>query len=431
MKKEDLLRLLPEFLGKQRWFGATEVKSIGLEDFEVMREDWPKLAWALVKYDDAHYNLLVGGRPLGEPAEFLHGHENGVLGEADGAFWYDAIFDPQLAIFMLQMFTEGREKADHVRPMGVEQSNSSLVFDDRIIAKVFRRVQPGKNPDVEVTMGLAEHGFTHVPEPLAAWQRDGYDLAFVQQFLADGSEGWALAVTSLRDLFAGADDPEEAGGDFAGEANRLGQVTAEMHVALAEAFGIEPGEPDAWRKSMGENLAKLDALEPEERKVAEDVFEALRTVRDPGPSIRVHGDYHLGQVMRTDTGWYVLDFEGEPTRSLAERRSVASPMKDVTGMLRSFDYAVHSVLAEREAYELERIRPLGQAWLERNRSAFLEGYHGTSGIERLMPKGKSSYEAVLRAFELDKALYELSYELSYRPDWAEIPRGAIRRLTGV
>ena len=430
MGPDDLLRLAPAFLTRQRWFGAPEAKKVAVHDFELMRDDWPKLAWALLDVDGAHYNLVVGGRPMGEPAEFLGGHETGVLGEADGGFWYDAIFDPVLAIALLGVFTEGREQADHVRPMGVEQSNSSLVFDDRIIAKVFRRVQPGHNPDVEVTMALADEGFTHVPMPVAAWQRDGYDLAFVQQFLGGGSEGWAMALTSLRDLYAGeADDPAEAGGDFGGEAHRLGQVTAEMHVALAEAFGVQKGDPGAWHESMTSRLESLQELDSEERNGAEAVFERLRKARDPGPSIRVHGDYHLGQVMRTDAGWYVLDFEGEPTRSLAERRSVASPMKDVTGMLRSFDYAVHSVQAEREAWEQERLRPLGEAWLGRNRAAFLEGYRETPGVEALLPRGGPSYEAVLKAFELDKALYELGYELAYRPTWADIPRAAIRQLT--
>jgi maltokinase len=430
MNRNDIRRLAPAFLKKQRWFAGSDADKVRIEDFELFRDDWPKLAWALLDVDGAHYNVLVGGRPMGEPAEFLGGHEPAVFGESDGGFWYDAIFDPALALILLGIFTDGHKQAEHVRPIGVEQSNSSLVYDDRMIAKVFRRVQPGHNPDVEITMALADEGFMHVPQPVAAWQRDGYDLAFVQQFLVGGSEGWALALTSLRDLYGeGPDDPAQAGGDFASEAERLGQVTAEMHLAMAEAFGVSKGDPESWYASMVSRLESQHDLDTDERAGAAKVFEHLRTVRDPGPAIRVHGDYHLGQVMRTDTGWYVLDFEGEPARSLVERRAVSSPMKDVTGMLRSFDYAAHSALIEREVWEHDRLWPIGEAWRERNRSAFLRGYYDTPGIDALLPGDESSTKAVQQAFELEKAVYELAYEQAYRPGWVAIPKAAIRQLT--
>lgn len=430
MTPEDLQQLVPPFLGRQRWFAGEEPApgQVKVQDFEVLQEDWPRLVWALVDVSGAHYQILAGGRPLGEPAEFLGGHENGVIGEFEGAFWYDASYDPALAMVFLDIVTDGSEKAERVRPMGVEQSNTSLVYDERIIAKLFRRLQPGRNPDVEVTTALAGEGFTHVAEPLATWQRDGYDLALVQEFLVGGSEGWALALTSLRDLYAeGPDDPAEAGGDFGGEAERLGQVTAEMHLALAEAFGTSAGDGKAWAASMSPAVDSLES--DDERAGARRVFERLAAVADAGPAVRVHGDYHLGQVMRTDSGWFVLDFEGEPARSLEERQAPASPMKDVTGMLRSIDYAARSALAERESNELERLEPLANAWRDRNRAAFLRGYLDTPEIDRLLPSDQASYDAVLAAFELDKAIYELKYEQAYRPDWVEIPRSAIRRLT--
>jgi len=157
-------------------------------------------------------------------------------------------------------------------------------------------------------------------------------------------------------------------------------------------------------------------------------MERLRGVDDPGPAIRVHADYHLGQVMRTDTGWYVLDFEGEPARPLAERLTPSSCFKDVTGMLRSFEYAAHFVLLEREQHELDRVTKLAEAWEVRNREAFLTGYLTTEGVDALLPEGTEARSAVSLAFELDKALYELNYELAYRPDWAVIPETAIHRL---
>src|SRR5205085_305613 len=128
----------------------------------------------------ARYQIVLGGRPLGQYAPFLEGREAGVVGEADGGFWYDATLDAELALVLLAVFTDGKESAERVRPMAVEQSNSSMVFDDRLIAKLFRRVHPGANLDVEVTTALDAAGFAHVPQPAGAWQRDGTDLAFVQ-----------------------------------------------------------------------------------------------------------------------------------------------------------------------------------------------------------------------------------------------------------
>ena len=149
---------------------------------------------------------------------------------------------------------------------------------------------------------------------------------------------------------------------------------------------------------------------------------------DPGPGIRVHGDYHLGQVMRTDSGWYVLDFEGEPARSMEERVAFVSPLKDVTGMFRSFQYAAHFVLLEREDEHSEHLQRLAAAWESHNRNTFLDGYLSTGGIDALLPESGPERAAVTLAFELDKALYELGYEQAYRPDWASIPASAIRRL---
>jgi maltokinase len=428
MNREELAGLLPAYLPRQRWFAGHAADGVEVVDYEVLREGWPALVWALVVVSGSHYQVVVGGRPLGEPAEFLGGHEAAVLGEADGAFWYDAVLDPVLARRILEVVTAGRETAERVRMIGVEQSNSSIVFDDRLIGKVFRRLQPGRNPDVEVTTALFAEGFPHVAEPVGWWTRDGYDLAIVQQFLHGGSEGWALALTSLRDLYASGDDPAEAGGDFAGEAERLGRMTAAMHVAMASAFGRSKGDAVAWAAAMEPAFDGLD--EDEHRAGAHRLLVRLRNVLDAGAAIRVHGDYHLGQVMRIDAGWYTLDFEGEPARSLEERRSPSSPMKDVAGMLRSFDYAAQAVLHEREPREREQLIPLADAWARRNRQAFLDGYLVTDGIDALMPSDGASFAIVLSAFALDKAVYELDYELAYRPGWVEIPRAAIARLIG-
>ncbi len=150
------------------------------------------------------------------------------------------------------------------------------------------------------------------------------------------------------------------------------------------------------------------------------------TVRDPGPAIRVHGDYHLAQVLRTDAGWYVLDFEGEPARPLEERTRPSSPLKDVAGMLRSFSYASAVALS----YQEDDLSSLGRAWEARNRECFLAGYlRKAMDGEAILPTDPAVRSAVLAAFELDKALYEVAYERANRPDWAHIPLGAVQRLT--
>jgi maltokinase len=319
-----------------------------------------------------------------------------------------------------------------VRSMGAEQSNTSLVFDDRVIVKVFRGLVDGPQPDVEVPAKLVSVGFAHVPRPLAAWGRGGDDLALAQEFLVGGLEGWAAALTSLRDLYgSGLKDPAEVGGDFYAESGRLGQMTAEMHLALAAAYGVslDDGRVGEWADGMATALDDLRDEGPEIQAGARARIEALRRVADPGPAIRVHGDLHLGQVLRTDTGWYVLDFEGEPARSREARVRSTSPYKDVTGMLRSFQYAASAALRERaEDEDADLLGELAAAWEVRNRGAFLEGYLGYGGIDELLPPDGDSRSAVMTAFELEKAVYELAYERSYRPEWIDIPRLAIRRL---
>ena len=434
--------LLPGYLGRQRWFaGPSEVDPAGVtvvdsDELAVTDGGRHRLLWAVVAVggppEVVRYQLVIGERPHGEPAEFLNGHEAGVLGSAGDRYYYDAAYDPEMARALLSVISGGAETAEWVRPVTAEQSNTSVVYDDRLIAKFFRRLLDAGNPDVEVTEALFRTGFKHVAAPIAVWRRDGLDLAFVQQYLVGGSEGWALALTSLRDLYSSrAADPEDAGGDFCAEANRLGQMTAEMHLALAESFGVDR---DAFR-SVGWP-AVLDSIEDRLRPVVgaawtgsvAGLLEHLRAVTDPGPAIRAHGDYHLGQVMRTDTGWYVLDFEGEPARPRHERLVRTSPFKDVTGMLRSFQYAAHFALQEREAHEQKELAVLAEKWESHNRGFFLDGYFSTPGIGDLLPESTDVRTAVSLGFELDKALYELDYERAYRPEWVRIPEHAIQRL---
>jgi len=429
--------MVPAYLGRQRWYAGSRepdpasVRVLAAAELAGRGGGTRRLLWALVEAEGANYQLLIGERPAGEPAEFLSGHEPAVLGATGDAYYYDATLDPDLARTLLGVVTGSEELATHVRPVTTEQSNTSLVFDDLVILKVFRRLVDGPNPDVEVTQALYSAGFAHVAAPVASWRRDGFDLAFVQRFLPGGSEGWALALTSLRDFYArGGGDPAEAGGDFGAEARRLGQMTAQMHVAMASAFGVRRRDEfraGTWARVVDDVASRLRQV-PDPNGAAEGVIKSLLAVGDLGPAIRVHGDYHLGQVMRTDSGWYVLDFEGEPARPKEERTAMTSPLKDVTAMVRSFQYAARFVLLERDDPEKARLDPMARAWELHNRAAFLDGYFTFPAIDALLPADEVDRSVVALAFELDKALYELDYELAYRPDWVEIPRSAIRRL---
>lgn len=416
--------LLAPYLGRQRWYAGPAPLSATVVASEMLADG---LQWLLADAGGARYQVFVGLRPAGSAPDFLSGNDQAVIGVVGDEIAFDATYDPEYAKAILELVAPG-ESADLVRPMGAEQSNTSLVIDDRLVLKVFRRLHEGPNPDVEVPTALARLGFSHVAAPLGLWRRDGTDLAVCSEYLAGGAEGWALALTSLRDLYAtGVEDPAQTGGDFGAEAGRLGTVTAGLHLALAEAFGATPGDPGEWAASVEAQMARLEQSDIDP-VAAKEFVERLRAVDQPGLAVRAHGDYHLGQVMRTDGGWFVLDFEGEPARSLEERSRPSSPLKDVAGMLRSFQYAAAVALSERDEGEQERLAPLADAWESRNRTAFLRGYLGTDGIDALLPSPGPDHSAVQTAFELDKAVYEVLYERAHRPGWVDIPLGAVRRL---
>ena len=440
----SLLPALSAWLPRQRWYrGQVEPASLTVSDQEIRGDRFPVLIRLLLDADGALYQVMVGVRSRDEHPEFLRGHDASVIADVtthqgDGIA-YDAVIDPELALVILEEVAP-HESVERARVMSAEQSNSSLVYDERLILKLFRRVHHGHNPEVEITSALAAQGFKCVAEPLATLRVRDVDLAVLQPYLAGATEGWALALTSLRDLFGMQDtssipvidpdvppprpDPAQAGGDFSGEAARLGTMTGSMHVALADAFGRHPPDAKAWAQAIGDQLETLQPGDVD-RAAAQAILDELVDV-DAGAAIRVHGDYHLGQVLRTDAGWYVLDFEGEPARPLEERRRPTSPLKDVAGMLRSFHYAAAVARTERD---IESLHEPAVAWEERNRKAFLRGYFEAAGSGGILPANPEATRVVLTAFELEKAVYELGYERAYRPDWEGIPLAALRRLT--
>jgi maltokinase len=422
--------LLAAHLERQRWFPGGSAADAKVETVEHLRDGWPLCLRVEVAVAGRLHQVVAGIRPDGETAEFLHGRPEAVIGPVftpDGpGFAYDATADPELGLLLLGVVAPG-EAAERVWPVGTEQSNTSLVYDDRLILKLFRTLHAGPNPEVEVTEALRRVGCPHVARPVAVWRRGGYDLAVVQEFLGGGAEGWALALTSLRDLLGEPHllAPDQAGGDFAAEAERLGTMTAELHVALAEAFGRRPPDVASWAAAIEADVSRVAGrLDEAALEGAGRVLRRLADVADAGPATRVHGDYHLGQVLRTDRGWHAVDFEGEPTRPLDERRAFSSPLRDVAGMLRSFHYAAAVALRESDG----QAAPLAEAWEARNRQAFLDGYLPVAEEARLLPADAGDWAAVLNAFELAKACYEVGYELAHRPEWVEIPLVGLRRL---
>jgi maltokinase len=318
-----------------------------------------------------------------------------------------------------------------VRPMGVEQSNSSLVIDDQLVLKVFRKLEPGVNPELEMLRFLTAHEFPNIAALHGWYDYDGHSLAatlgVAQQFLPGAKGGWELALDRIHE------EPDW----FLEQLGGLGAATAAMHNVLAmdasdPAFAPEEPSQEALSlltATVDEDIERIFLRLPDDPRLepiagrGQDVRERLAARAHVGVSgrvIRTHGDYHLGQTLYSPRGWVIIDFEGEPARPLPERRAKRSPLRDVAGMLRSFAY-VTSAVAILRGYEAP------PEFEDLARERFLEHYLGT--VEStLLPSGEAAVRNLLSIFELEKAIYELRYELDNRPNWVPIPVAGIRRL---
>jgi maltokinase len=489
-----LARLLADWLPRQRWYGGKGARIDAengvrvLARLDLLPESDPGLAMVVVEVrpegrDPERYQLFLGARR--ELSDRLAHAEIGSVADDHGAEWhcYDALHDPELAGWLLERLAAGdvigplrfhvlpgRRIDDGLRSLVLtgEQSNTSVIYGDKLIAKFLRRTVSGVNPDLELSLALADSGSQNIPQPVgwidltlqleaieatrrgpsprgAADDEDARDdngrpsagrgstgygdyggpepitVATVSEFLPTATDGWLLAQTSVRDLYAQppGTSPKAAGGDFGPEAKRLGKATARVHHDLATMLPtgrMEPEELERVAQAMVDHLhhaaTRVPELEPYVPALS-GILNELTKIDKPIPTQRVHGDFHLGQVMRTVNGWVLLDFEGEPSRSLEERRAMAPAIKDVAGMARSFDYAAHHLGGDPEA---------AQAWAERNFSSFCKGYASVSGHD---PREQ---DTLLKCYEIDKAIYEAVYEAANRPTWLHIPLGAIKRL---
>lgn len=313
------------------------------------------------------------------------------------------------------------------RVLGAEQSNTSVVLGEVLLLKLFRRVSPGVNPDIELHRALAETGCVNVA-PLRGWIETRSDgelsmLGMAQDFVAGASEGWTTALKSVSDLLAGSHEPDDADLDFAEESRLLGAAVAHVHADLARQLGTSEQPVVASAEAILNRVEEAAQVVPELAAHLPAARELIARAEAAGTTTvqRIHGDLHLGQVLRTPAGWLLIDFEGEPAKSLEERRRPDSALRDVAGMLRSFDYAArHLLLGSSDVTEEASAR--ASRWVERNAAAFCDGYASVTGSD---PRADA---ALLGAFELDKAVYEAVYEARNRPTWLDIPMRAVARL---
>ncbi|HLR93396.1 MAG TPA: aminoglycoside phosphotransferase [Jiangellaceae bacterium] len=470
-----VVALLPEWLPEQRWFAGkgseiSAVRPVSASCLSVSEPERGPSVWdLLVEVDqpaaDATVRTDVYQVPVSVHAEPQTRLEHALLGAlSDGRLAYDALHDKDATAELLHRFSSSAggssgsspiafELVPHAElPLGesgvvmtAEQSNTSVIFGGEVLLKVFRQLRPGLNPDIEVHHALTEIGspgiaellgwmtFTSPPDkspqdvsPQHEERSRQFSLAMLQTFLASATDGWALATASVRDLYAEADlHADEVGGDFAAEAFRLGAATGGVHTALAQAL------PTA-RLDEPQVMALTDRIAARIRRGLEQVpalapyaDALLAAVREPaGAELdvqRVHGDLHLGQVLRTVDGWKLVDFEGEPAAPVAERVMLDSPTRDVAGVLRSLDYAATHLQLVDHADD-DQIAYRAREWVTRNQDAFCDGYASVSGTD---PRAQA---ALLRMYEIDKAVYEVAYEARHRPGWLTIPMSAIERL---
>jgi maltose alpha-D-glucosyltransferase/alpha-amylase len=480
--REQLEAFLPQWLARQRWFGAKgqEIHRVRLEDAVRLLPDPPTYLTLLrvsLAQGEERYLLPLSLEP--SPPETAQAALAELRGPWGQAVLYDATISPRFWQGLYDRWREGWSgrslkgrylaqaqglpPAHQVHPLGVEQSNSSAIWDEGIFAKLYRKLEEGPNPEPELLEHLTRLGFPYIPHLLGqlTFRRGSLSLhlGLLQEALPGDGDGWSYALEELGKFIGRIQQAqvpehtppshplsipgwlEDPGAEVLELARRLGVRTAELHLALAQAQGPglnpEPLAPEdlpelahRLEEALQEARALLRAHPLRGQPTQAEWQRGLRRVRAlaelPGGwlKIRIHGDYHLGQILRSRGELFILDFEGEPNRPLAERRQPAQALKDVAGMLRSFAYAAAVALGERPK---KNVKSWVQTLLNWAQALFLEAYQTTAGEAAFLPPPLAR-SGLLWGLQLEKALYELSYELGHRPEWARIPLEGLRQL---
>jgi len=502
--------LLPVYMQRQRWFGSKSrnIVRAKIADSVLFDEHRSALLWVCVDYVDGEPDnwLLCLAMSFGEAANAVReSMPNQVLATAGSATLAGVLHEGLLSsapAALLAMLANGDELRTRsgalvglpssvlaslrgsqpltARVGGAEQSNTSAIFGDRLIMKLFRRQQPGQNPDVEIGRFLTETAkFTNIPPfggsiEVRRADEEPATVALLQGLVQNEGDGWQWTLDELDRYYEStasmrgpaAQIPGEHGnvpaearehaGIYLDAAAMLGRRTAEMHLALASGkdFAFAPHVPDASElgalrdQLTGHAAHAFDQLKTHLSGLPDDTveaagltlsrrgallakFRALEVVHSPGQWTRIHGDYHLGQVLRSKGDFVILDFEGEPARPLAERRMKHSPLKDVAGMVRSFSYAAFVALTKyttRRPEDYAQLESWARLWETSVSSEFLRAYREAMGESPIIPAERKEFDALLEIYMLDKALYELVYELDNRPAWIRIPLHGILTL---
>lgn len=419
-RQRSLARLLSSWLEHRRAEqpGPVAEPWIEVREAEVLRAGRPGLLDVVAEVDGRRAHAVLGLRRPGQEARLLHPSDESALGllEDDHGMGVvvDALRDAELATLVLGAILSSDAPSGAVAapafgpasvlPQADDDQAVVLDFDDWCSLSVFPWLGEGTHPGVELLVALDEAGFNHLAAPIARWRRGGSDLGLVQELLSSRTDGWALALTSLRDLFAAGGAPEAAGGDFGSEAFALGTMTARMHLALDRAYGRRSVPVEDWGDTIEATVRAADAGLLARPDVA-DTLAQLREAGQRGAAVRTHGDLTLTRIARTDQGWVIADFlphqgapEGPPWPS-----GFGSPLGDVADLLWSLHRVATVAAAERDQTGRAALGNLARAWEARNRRALMAGYLATPGVGGLVPADRRLVRALTTAFEIERA----------------------------